>query len=91
MTLSVSCRPRLLRPMREMRATRLSLPHHFTRLADELRRWLGEKLNVERKEAAAEKLTPAKTLKQKPLREQVQRAIQEYHQQKNRPSRGYRP
>ncbi len=81
-----------VRPMREMRATRLSLPHRLTRWADELRRWLGEKLNVERKETVAEKLMPAKTVKQKPtLREQVQRAIQEYHQQKNRPSRGYRP
>jgi hypothetical protein len=53
---------------------------------------LGEQLGLEHKEAVAEKLTPAKTVKQKPtLREQVQRAIEQYHQQKNRPSRGYRP
>jgi len=40
-------------------------------------------------EALAEKLTPTKTVKQKPtLREQVQRAIEQFHQQKNRPSRG---
>jgi len=81
-----------VRPMRQTRATRLSLPQRLTRWADELRQWLGEKLDVECKEAVAQKLTPTKTVKQKPtLREQVQRAIEQFHRQRNRPSRGYRP
>ncbi len=82
---------RPMRPMamRQHRVTRLSLPQRLIRWADDLRQWLGQKLDVELKETVTEKITPTKTVKQRPtLREQVQRAIQEYHQQKNRPSRG---
>ena len=67
--------------MCQQRATRLSLPQRLTRWADELRRWL----DTEHKEAFAEK----PTVKQRPtLREQVQRTIEQIHQQHNRPSRG---
>ena len=90
-TQNIECRPRLpraLRPTREMRAPRLSLPQRLTRWADQLRQWLGQKLDMEPKQAVAEKLTPTQTLKQKPTpREQVQRAIEQLRQ-KNRPSRG---
>ncbi|MCI0541165.1 MAG: relaxase domain-containing protein [Verrucomicrobiales bacterium] len=78
------------RPMalRQHRTTRLSLPQRLTRWADELRHWLCPKPDLEHTQAVADK----PTVKQRPtLREQVQRAIDQIHQQQNRPSRGYRP
>ena len=94
-TANIQCRPRLLRPMRPtrtLRSTRLAPMQRLVHTAEDVRRWVSEHLGLEHKEAVAEKLTPSQTLKPKPtLRAQVQRALEQFRQQKNRPSRGYRP
>jgi conjugative relaxase-like TrwC/TraI family protein len=84
---------RNVRPMRAGRATRLAPVQQFTRWAEELRRWLSEKLGFQPLEAAAEKIAP--TVKETPtetksrkLQERVRQSIQQRQQSQNRRARG---
>ena len=82
---------------RERISAGLSLPQRLAQWADQVRQWLGDTLGIEETPVVTEKISHtesvpqkiAPTVKRKPtLREQVERSIQQYHQQKNRPARG---
>jgi ATP-dependent exoDNAse (exonuclease V) alpha subunit len=88
---------RNVRPLRAGRATRMAPVQQFTRWAEELRQWLGEKLGFQQPEAGkfeqAEKIAP--TVKETPteaksrrLQERVRQSIQQRQQPQNRRSRG---
>ena len=80
------------RPPRAARTTRLSPVQRLTRVAEQVRRWMGE--DPEPKEVVAEKVTekvtPTESVKQtekvhRSLREEMRQRIEQHRQQRQQP------
>ena len=54
---------RVIRPMRLMRATRLSAVQRLAQVADNIRRWMSESIDVTQTEAVAQRIEPAESVK----------------------------